>query len=43
MADPRDMDEEELMMHLINTGTQVASDDGAKITCKRMQMTGVIT
>jgi hypothetical protein len=24
------MDEEELMMHLINTGTQVASDDGAK-------------
>jgi hypothetical protein len=30
MADPRNMDEEELMMHLINTGTQVAGDDGAK-------------
>jgi hypothetical protein len=30
MADPRNMDEEELMMHLINTGTQVADDDGAK-------------
>jgi hypothetical protein len=29
MADPRNMDEE-LMMHLINTGTQVADDDGAK-------------
>jgi hypothetical protein len=24
------MDEEELMMHLINTGTQVAGNDGAK-------------
>jgi hypothetical protein len=24
------MDEEELMMHLINNGTQVAGDDGAK-------------
>jgi len=24
------MDEEELMMNLINTGTQVAGDDGAK-------------
>ena len=30
MADPRNMDEEELMMNLINTGTQVADDDGAK-------------
>ena len=30
MADPRKMDEEELMMNLINTGTQVAGDDGAK-------------
>jgi hypothetical protein len=30
MADPRNMDEEELMMNLINTGTQVAGDDGAK-------------
>ena len=29
MADPRNMDEE-LMMNLINTGTQVAGDDGAK-------------
>ena len=29
MADPRNMDEEELMMNLINTGTQVAGDDGA--------------
>ena len=43
MADPRNMDEEELMMNLINTGTQVAGDDGAKITCKRMQMMGVST
>ena len=30
MVDPRNMDEEELMMNLINTGTQVAGDDGAK-------------
>ena len=30
MADPRNMDEEELMMNLINTGTQVTGDDGAK-------------
>ena len=30
MADPRNMDEEELMMNLINSGTQVAGDDGAK-------------
>ena len=30
MADPRNMDEEELMMNLINTGTQVVGDDGAK-------------
>ena len=30
MADPRNIDEEELMMNLINTGTQVANDDGAK-------------
>ena len=30
MADLRNMDEEELMMNLINTGTQVADDDGAK-------------
>jgi hypothetical protein len=30
MADPRNMDEEELMMHLINTSTQVADNDGAK-------------
>ena len=30
MADLRNMDEEELMMNLINTGTQVAGDDGAK-------------
>ena len=30
MADPRNMDEEELMMNLINTGTQVAGDDGGK-------------
>ena len=29
MSDPRNMDEE-LMMNLINTGTQVAGDDGAK-------------
>ena len=29
MADPRNMDEEELMMNLINIGTQVAGDDGA--------------
>ena len=29
MADPRNMDEE-LMMNLINTGTQVNGDDGAK-------------
>ena len=29
MADPRNMDEEELMMNLINTGTQVVGDDGA--------------
>ena len=29
MADPRNMDEE-LMMNLINTSTQVAGDDGAK-------------
>ena len=43
MADPRNMDEEELMMNLINTGTQVAGDEVLKITCKRMQMTGVST
>ena len=30
MANPINMDEEELMMNLINTGTQVVSDDGAK-------------
>ena len=30
MVDPRNMDEEELMMNLINTSTQVAGDDGAK-------------
>ena len=30
MVDPRNMDEEELMMNLINTGTQVSGDDGAK-------------
>ena len=30
MADPRNMDEEELMMNLISTGTQVAGDDGVK-------------
>jgi hypothetical protein len=30
MADLRNMDEEELMMNLINIGTQVAGDDGAK-------------
>ena len=29
MANPRNMDEE-LMMNLINTSTQVADDDGAK-------------
>ena len=43
MADPRNMDEEELMMNLINTGTQVPAMMVLKITCKRMQMTGVST
>ena len=43
MADLRNMDEEELMMNLINTGTQVAGDDGAKNNIKWMQMTGVST
>ena len=31
MADPRNMNEEELMMNLINTGTQDAGDDGANV------------
>ena len=30
MADPRNMDEEELMMNLINTGTQEDADDGSQ-------------
>ena len=43
MADPRNMDEEELMMHLINTGTQVAGDDGAKNNVQEDADDGVST